>query len=467
MQPLLDFLLVLALILVGGVFAASELSLVSLRDSQLEVLSEKSKRGAKVAKVARDPNRFLSAAQIGVTFVGFFSASLGAETIKPYITPYLKDAGMSESIASGVALVGLTVVISFVSIVAGELVPKRLAMQRSESISLVMAPIIDVFATVMHPIIWMLSKCADGLVRVLGGDLTAKSDEISEEELQNIVQSHETLDVSEREILTDVMHAAERSISEVMTPRADVSFLDGDMKLTQAASFVRKMPYSRFPVIGDGFDDVLGFVHVRDLLDKGAHKGAILVRDVVRSILKFPGTNQLFPSLKQMRDKGVHIAIVLDEYGGTDGICTLEDIIEEMIGDIHDEYDLRENPEVRVAKDGSFSIDAGISLSSFENEVGFELEDGPYETVAGYMLSRIGHVASVGDSVEVLQDVKDVTAEESEKKQWSFTVTRVEGMRIARVKVRRAIATDEHVKSLKTIQKPSLKSDQKTTPKDV
>lgn len=437
MQPLLDFLLVLALILVGGVFAASELALVSLRDSQLEVLAEKSKRGAKVARVARNPNRFLSAAQIGVTFVGFFSASLGAETIKPYITPYLKDWGMSEGVASGVALVGLTIVISFISIVVGELVPKRLAMQRSESISLVMAPILDVFATVMHPVIWILSKCADGLVRVLGGDLSAKSIDISEEELHNIVQGHETLDDSEREILTDVMAASQRSISEVMTPRTDVSFLEGDMKLTQAASFVREMPYSRFPVIGDGFDDVLGFVHVRDLLDRGAHKGASTVRDVVRSVLKFPGTNQLFPSLKQMRDKGIHIAIVLDEYGGTDGICTLEDIIEEMIGDIHDEYDLRENPEVRVAKDGSFSVDAGISLVNFEGEIGLELEDGPYETVAGYVLSRLGKVASVGDSVEVVQAVRSEDLDTETVQHWTLSVSRVEGMRIARIKVRK------------------------------
>ena len=437
MQPLLDFLLVLALILVGGVFAASELALVSLRDSQLEVLAEKSKRGAKVARVARNPNRFLSAAQIGVTFVGFFSASLGAETIKPYITPYLKDWGMSEGVASGVALVGLTIVISFISIVVGELVPKRLAMQRSESISLVMAPILDVFATVMHPVIWILSKCADGLVRVLGGDLSAKSIDISEEELHNIVQGHETLDDSEREILTDVMAASQRSISEVMTPRTDVSFLEGDMKLTQAASFVREMPYSRFPVIGDGFDDVLGFVHVRDLLDHGAHKGASTVRDVVRSVLKFPGTNQLFPSLKQMRDKGIHIAIVLDEYGGTDGICTLEDIIEEMIGDIHDEYDLRENPEVRVAKDGSFSVDAGISLVNFEGEIGLELEDGPYETVAGYVLSRLGKVASVGDSVEVVQAVRSEDLDTETVQHWTLSVSRVEGMRIARIKVRK------------------------------
>jgi putative hemolysin len=384
--------------------------------------------------VARDPNRFLSAAQIGVTFVGFFSASFGADTLAPYLHPYFAAVGLPEKATNILTIIILTVLISFVSIIFGELVPKRLAMQRAEGVSLFVAGPLDVFANIMRPIIWLLSKCSDGVFRLIGGDPDTISEEMSGEEIQSIVETHEGFAAEERKILSDVIDAAGHSITEVMRPRADVLFLDGNLTLTEAAKYVQEQPYSRFPVIGDDFDDVIGFVHVRDLMDPSAWPDkAKFVQDVARTILKFPGTNRLFPCLRQMRDKGIHIAIVLDEYGGTDGICTLEDIIEEMIGDIHDEYDLRENPEIRTSKDGSFSVDGGMTIQDFADQTGIALEEGPYETVAGFILSKLGEVASVGDTTTVPLPADDDSTEEA-----TLTVSRVEGMRIARVKVRKS-----------------------------
>jgi putative hemolysin len=436
MKLALDLLLVFVLILVSGVFAATELALVSLRESQLDQMSEKSKRGAKVAKVARDPNRFLSAAQIGVTFVGFFSASYGATTLAPYVEPLLTYIGLSGTAVKTVSIIVLTILISYISLVFGELVPKRLAMQKAESIAMAVAPPLDKFAIVVRPIIWLLSKSTNGVFKLIGGDPNASSEEISEEELQSIVKSHDGFEDSERQILSDVIDAANRSITEVMRPRGSVEFLDGDLLLADASDYTQDLPYSRFPVIGKDFDDVLGFVHVRDLFDSGDGSTAgakKTVRDVTRNILKFPGTNHLFPSLMQMRDKGIHIAVVLDEYGGTDGICTLEDIIEEMIGDIHDEYDIRERPESIASKDGSFSVDGGMSLEDFHDATSIELADGPYETVAGYILANLGEVAKVGDSVIVPL----MNSQDDEQNTATLLVSKVDGMRISRVKVRK------------------------------
>jgi putative hemolysin len=439
MDLFLDLLFVFAFILVGGVFAAAELALVSLRDSQIDGLEEKSRRGKKVAEVARDPNRFLSAAQIGVTFVGFLSASYGATELAPYLQPYFVRLGLSSPVATTLSVVVLTLVISYLSLVFAELVPKRLAMQRTEAIALAAAPALDIFATIMRPVIWLLSKSTNAVFRLLRADPHAFKKEITEEEVQSIIESQKSFEDSERKILSDVIDVANRSITEVMRSRVDVEFLDGNMKVVDAAKYVNKMPYSRFPVIGDDFDDILGFVHVRDLLVEDEN---LLVSEVVRNILKFPGTNRVLPSLTKMRDKGTHIAIVLDEYGGTDGILTLEDIIEEMIGDIHDEYDVKTRPELITSKDGSFSIDGGMALDDFADETGIKLAEGPYETVAGYILAELGQIPAVGDTVVVdLSNAADFEGAEELGEVAQLTVSKVEGMRISRVKVRRCEKT--------------------------
>ncbi|MDR1447939.1 MAG: hemolysin family protein [Candidatus Ancillula sp.] len=439
MDLFLDLLLVFVFILVGGVFAATELALVSLRDSQIDGLEDKSRRGKKVAQVAKDPNRFLSAAQIGVTFVGFLSASYGATELAPYLQPQFMKLGLSASFASTISVVVLTLIVSYLSLVFGELVPKRLALQKTEQIALAAAPALDVFANIMRPVIWLLSKSTNAVFRLLRADPNAYQKEITEEEVQSIIETQKSFEDSERKILSDVIDVTGRSITEVMRSRVDVEFLDGNMKVVDAAKYVNKLPYSRFPVIGDGFDDILGFVHVRDLLvdDKN-----LIVREVARNILKFPGTNRVLPSLSKMRDKGTHIAIVLDEYGGTDGILTLEDIIEEMIGDIHDEYDVKTRPELITSKDGSFSIDGGMTIDDFSGETGIDLVDGPYETVAGFILAKLGQIPTVGDVVIVdLKKPLDFESDSEVTEVAQLTVSKVEGMRISRVKVRRCEKT--------------------------
>lgn len=389
--------LILLFILIGGVFAGTEFALVSLRESQIRQLDDRSARGQRVASVARDPNRFLSAVQIGVTVAGFFSAAYGASALAPSLAPLLVQLGLPGSASRTVALVLLTLIIAYASLVFGELVPKRLALQRSTAFALIVAPPLDRFATLMRPVIWLLSRSTNAVVRLLGGDPGARGETLEEDELRDIVMAHEGLPHEERRILTDVFRASDRTVAEVMQPRNEVTFLEGGLNLAEAAEMLRGQPYSRYPVIGTDFDDVLGFVHVRDVLQPppGTEISTDVVSDIVREILFLPSTNPLLKSLSIMRHRRAHMVVVVDEYGGTDGIMTMEDVIEELVGDIRDEYDPRE------PRRAAGTHDAGMTIETFTATTGLELQDGPYETVAGYLLARLGRLARPGDQVQV------------------------------------------------------------------
>ena len=298
-----------------------------------------------------------------------------------------------------------------------------------------MVPIIDVFASLTSPVIWLIGKNTNGIVRLLGFDPNEVESEVSNDELRVLVSSNTRLSTDEREILADVFGAEQTIVAEVMRPRADVVFVDGTMSLTAAATFVRDQPYSRFPVTGESFDDILGFVHVRDLLDIRDPE-AKTVADVTRDILQLPGTSRILPSMSLMRQRGIHLAVVIDEYGGTDGIVTLEDITEEIVGDIHDEYDLPEdslNSMHNAFVNGVLTVDGGMTLEDFEEVSDITLTDGPYETVAGYMIARTGELGYEG---QVLSDDDG----------YDMVVTEVEGRRIQTIEVRKHITSADTVK---------------------
>jgi len=389
--------LVFLFVLVGGVFAGTEFALVSLRESQIDTLAERGPRGRRVARVARDPNRFLAAVQVGVTVAGFLSAAYGASTLAPDFAPLLVRLGLPEGVARSAALVLLTLAIAYLSLVFGELVPKRIALQRSAQVALAVAPTLDRFASLVRPVIWLLSRSTDAVVRLLGGDPRARSEELTQEELRSMITTHEGMADDERRILADVLGAADRTVAEAMRPRGEVAFLPASLTLAEAAEQVRTLPYSRYPVTGEDFDDVVGFVHVRDVLQAplGRDPAEVGLLEVVRPILELPATNRAIESMSLMRRAGTHLAIVVDEYGGTDGIVSLEDLVEELVGDIRDEYD---RPAV-VHAAGVF--DGGLTIEEFARDSGVQLEDGPYETVAGYVLARLGRLAEVGDVVEL------------------------------------------------------------------
>ncbi|MEV0051777.1 hemolysin family protein [Saccharopolyspora shandongensis] len=413
--------LVLLFVLFGGYFAAAEIALVSLRESQVRKLAERDRRGAKVAKLRGDSNRFLSAVQIGVTFAGFFASSYGGATIAVRLEPMLAGWGLPIGLAASVALVLVTLFVSYLSLVLGELAPKRLALQKSEAVALFTAGVLDRLATLFRPLIWFLSKSTNAVVRLLGIDPRADEDKVSEEELRDMVRTNEQLTIEERRLLSDAFRATDRVLGEVMVPRTEVDFLDRTTPLPAAIAEVAGKPHSRYPVIRDTADDVVGFIHVRDLLapTHGGHE-ARTVGDLTRPVTALPASKPVLAALSQMRRRGGHLAVVVDEYGGTAGIVTVEDLVEEVVGEIWDEYDPSAAP-VRSKGDGSFEADGLLHRAEFEQQTGIALPEGPYDTVAGFVVSRLGRVPAEGDAVDALGH--------------RFTVRSMDGHRVSRLLV--------------------------------
>ena len=393
--------IVLGLIGLGAFFVAAEIALISLRDSQVKQISLRGKRGAKVAFLTKNPNRFLAAVQIGVTLCGFLSAALGAEQLGKYVIPELVAAGISENSSEVISLVGITLVIAYISLVFGELVPKRVALFKAEPIALASSTIIDLVAKLFAPIIWLLSHSTNLIVRIFGIDAKTIKDQISEAELMDLVSGHSDLTEEERDIVEEVFNASDRLIHEVMVPRTEVDFLDASLPISQARKIAVDLAHSRYPVIRGTSDEVIGFLHVRDLLNPKLDDSEITIIELVRSIQFLPGTKGVLPALTEMRAKRQHIAIVLDEYGGTDGIVTLENLVECLIGEIHDEYDSHEGDVEIQPRTGDIEIDGLISLEELQETAGITLPEGPYETVSGFIMHFLGRIAVEHDVIRV------------------------------------------------------------------
>ncbi len=434
MNPVLvNIALILLFIVVGGIFSGAEMALVSLRESQVRQIAHQGKRGQTVARLTDDPNRFLSAVQIGVTLSGFLSAAFGAATLADDFSPVLQALGLAEGPADTVALVLITVAISYASFVLGELAAMRLALQRAESAALLLAPLVDRIAWFARPIIWFLGVSTNVVVRILGGDPKASREEVTDEEIRSMVSGSTTLGDEERRIVDEVFDAGERGLREVMLPRTEVDFLPGDLPVHKAVRELSKAPHSRYPVTGESADDIIGFVHVRDLLDPDVSTRSIPVAELARPVLSMPDTVRVLRALSEMRRSSSHLAIVLDEYGGTAGIVTMEDLVEELIGDITDEYDVVEEPRVGVR--GDLVVDGLITLDEFGERTGFVLPEGPYDTVAGYFMAQLGRLPAVGDSITPV--VLPVDGDEPEPTSLELRVTELDGRRAARFVVHR------------------------------
>src|SRR5215471_10970481 len=263
-----DVLVVLAFILIGGFFAAAEMAVVSLREGQVRALAKLGKRGQRASRLAHDPNRFLSAVRMGVTVATLLSGAYGAATLVTDFRRWLEHR-LSPNVADVIAFVVVTFVIAFFSLVLGELAPKRIALQRQERISLIAAPVLDRIAILARPLVWLISRCVNLVVRLLGGDPKVGRGTMSSDELRDLVAGHQNLTADERHIVSEVFDAGKRQIREVLVPRTEVDFLPASMPITQAVTVTSRGTHSRFPVFEDSYDDLVGFVHARDLLDPG------------------------------------------------------------------------------------------------------------------------------------------------------------------------------------------------------
>jgi putative hemolysin len=416
----LDIIVVLVIVCIGGFFSASEMALVSLREGQVRALAKRGRRGQRTARLAGDPTRFFSAVQIGVTLATLVSGAYGAATLAGFLKSWLVRQHLSEDWAATLSFVVVTICITFVSLVLGELAPKRIGLQRAPRLALLAAPMLDRIASLARPVVWLLTVSTNVVIAILGGDPRAGRQAMTEEELRDLVTGAQSLSLDERRIVSEVFDAGKRQIREVLVPRTEVVFLDAETPVSAAAALATGVPHSRLPVFTDSYDNVIGFVHVRDLLGPGVTNRSVPVGRIARPVKFLPISKTVLSSLSEMRRERAHLAIVVDDYGGTAGIVTLEDLVEELIGDIRDEYDT-EQGQATTLHGGEVEVDGLLNLDEFAEQTGITLPEGPYETAAGYVLAVLGDLPSPGASVEVDGH--------------TITVTELDGRRIARLRV--------------------------------
>ncbi|GAA4942854.1 hemolysin family protein [Actinoplanes utahensis] len=388
--------LVVVLVLLNAAFSGSEMALISLRESQLQRLERQSRTGRTLAKLARDPNRFLATIQIGITLAGFLASAAAAVSLAQ---PLIEPLSFLGTAAEPVSIILVTIVLTFFTLVVGELAPKRIAMQRAEGWAMLVARPLDILATLSRPVIWLLGKSTDLVVRLTGGDPDAGREEVSTEEIRDMVAAQQDITAEQRTIISGAFDIADRILREILVPRRDVLILPADLPASEALAKLVKAGHSRAPVTGPmGLDDVLGVVHLRDLI---AADG--LVRDHMFTPLFLPETLKVSDAMRQLRVQRQQFALVVDERGAIDGIVTMEDLVEEVVGEIYDETD-RDVQSVIREEDGAMLLPGTFPIHDLP-DIGVDIEEldaGDYTTVAGLVLARLGHIPTVpGETVAI------------------------------------------------------------------
>jgi putative hemolysin len=408
----LELTLVVVLIGINAILAGSEIAFVTLRDGQVDRLERKSNAGRKAAALARDPNRFLATVQIGITLAGFLASATAAVSIaEPLVEPlaFLNDA------AEPVAIVLVTLVLSYLSLVFGELAPKRVALQRAERWVTFFARPLAMIAALARPIVWLLARSTDLAIRLMGGDPSVAREELSKEELREFVSWRPGFHRVERRIMSGALEIAERSLREIAIPRPSVVSIKGSDDVQEGQGILLASGFSRAPVTRDGIDDITGVVHLRDLIGKTG-----VVDEHTREALALPESLSVLGALGEMQRNRTHIAIVVDEYGGTEGIVTIEDVLEEVVGEIYDEFD-RDITRVQRLPDGSMLVAGDFPIHDL-GDIGVNLEGGEYTTLSGLMMSRLGRVPKRGERVI--------------EGQWTLTAELMDGRTVSRIRLR-------------------------------
>jgi putative hemolysin len=410
-----DLALVGVLVLLNAAFAGSEMALVSLREGQLRSLEREGHRT--LIRLARDPNRFFATIQIGITLSGFLASATAAVSLAQPLVPPLRFLGGA---ANGVAIALVTIVLTFFTLVFGELAPKRLAMQYAVRWATIIARPLDVLSTVSRPAVWSLSKATDLVVRIFGGDPDVEEEQMSPEELRELVAVQKHLNPEQRTIMTGALEIHERRLREVLVPRRQVTVLEEGLTTPVAREVLAKAGHSRAPVTKDGhLDDVIGVVNLRDLLDDD-----VKLTDVVRTPMVLPDSVRVADALRRMKTEHEQLALVVGEHGTVDGIVTLEDLLEEIVGEIYDETDV-DVVGVRTEPDGTVELPGTFPVHDLE-DVGVDLPDappGPYSTIAGLVLVLLGRIPEQPGDVVRVSD-------------WRIEVLEVEHHAITQVRLR-------------------------------
>lgn len=421
-----EIIIILLLLVANGVFAGTELAMVSARRGRLQQKADDGDEGAKTALILQDdPNRLLSTVQVGITLIGTLTGVFGGASIADNIAPQIAEWPYVGPYAETVALASVVVMLTYLSLVIGELVPKRLALQHAEWIAMRLAKPMSVVSRVTRPLVWLLTRSTELILRAIGQRESSNSS-VTEEDIRQLVREGAqdgALEPHEREIFENVISLGDMSVRQVMTQRTDVYALDANARLGDVVDELLESGFSRAPVYEGNLDRVVGVVHGRDIL-RLVRIGDldIPVRVAMREPLFVPEQSRAADTLALFKKKQQHLAVVVGELGTVEGVITLEDVIEEIVGDIADEYDDAESPHIVKREDGSYLIDGITPIDDVVNRTSLVIqlkENAQFDTVAGYLLSLLGHIPHAGEYV-VVQD-------------WRLEVIDMDGLRIDKI----------------------------------
>ena len=423
MDIAISIIVTILLTIVNGYFSMSEMALSTAKKVMLDHEAEEGDRKAALAaEMSDDPTAFLAAIQVAITLVGFASSAFAATSLSEPFAGWMASCGMAEGTASVLSPVLITLIVSYFSIVVGELVPKRIAMADAEKVAKNVAGPLKTFSTIVKPLVWLTSASANGLARLLGIKSTDDRNNVSEDEIKYMVSDADDLSDSEKSMIHEIFDLGDAIAREVMVPRVDMTAMEDTSTLDEVLTVMRRTGYSRIPIYHEAVDRIVGIAHIKDIItpiiDEGA--GDKPISEFVREADFVPDTKDIIPLLQEMQTSHDQMVIVVDEYGGTAGVLTIEDIVEEIVGEIEDEFDpdnkyLTQLSDREWLVDGRFSLDDAIDL-------GWPIDDNQeYETVAGFVLELADGLPRPGDVFE--------------KDGWQFRVQSMRGRRLAMLRV--------------------------------
>jgi putative hemolysin len=423
----LEAILVAFLIVLNGFFSGSEIALISARRSRIQQLAkEGDARATRVVAMQEDPDRFLATVQVGVTFVGTLASAVGGAAAVRALSPLIAEVPvpLASSIAEPLALGIVVVSITYATLILGELVPKSLALRHSVPLALAVSGVLDGLARAASPVVRFLTASNRFVLRLLGQRGAAERAFISEEEVKHMVEEGReqgVFDQTEQELIHSVFEFTEASVKDVMIPRPRIQAIDVETPVEEVLAQIVEAGKSRYPVYRNSLDEVLGILYDKDLFRLLAEKKPIVLSQVVRPAFFTPETIRVSRLLKAMQRRRMPMALVVDEYGGLEGLVTIEDLIEEIVGEIEDETD-RDDQAVRRLRDGSYIVDASISIHDLADQHSLVFpESAEYETLAGFMITQLQRVPRGGEIVNY--------------EGWRLTVVDMDGRRINRVKI--------------------------------
>ena len=429
---ILKIVLLLVLILVNAFFAMSEIAIISLNDAKLEKQAQEgNKKAKKLLKLTSNPSKFLSTIQIGVTLAGFLSSASASQSFVDMLSDGLEKisilTNIPSSVIDGFSLVVITLITSYFSLVLGELVPKRVAMYNPEKISFRIAGVLTFVATVTKPFVKVLSLSMNGILRLLGIDPNAEPEEVTEEEIRMMVDvggEKGVIEDTQKEMINNIFEFDDIDAGDIMTHRTDVSAVEINDSIQDVVEISEKEGYSRIPVYEESLDKIIGIVYIKDL--SGYIGSSVPKQESLRKIMRepyfVPESMKCGVLFQEMTARRVQMAVVVDEYGGTAGIVTLEDLVESIVGNIQDEYD-NEEEEFSVIDETTFTVDGITSIDEVNEHVGVNLPEDEYDTIGGFVISLLGYLPQDGEMNEV--DYENI----------HFTILNLEDKRIGKLKV--------------------------------